>query len=190
MIVHEYETVFIIRPEVDEAELGQLIEKLEGIIGKYDGSVLVREDWGRRKLAYPINKHFHGIYLYLNYTGSNGLPRELERNVRIDDNLIRFLTVRLSENVDVDATRQLAEERQKKRLERRAASHDDDRRRGDRRRRDDRSPRSYRGPRPDRSDRSDSRANASARSNAGASTNASAASAASATNDEKQQATT
>lgn len=111
MIYTEYETIYILKPEVPEDIVRTLNEKVDGIIGRYDGHILIRDDWGKRKLAYPIQKNSKGHYLYVNYLGPSDLVLEVERNLRIEENLLRFLTVKLSEDVDVETKQQEAKER-------------------------------------------------------------------------------
>lgn len=102
---HEYETIYILKPELPVDAVEKTADKVSGIIGKFDGEVLMQDDWGKRKLAYPIQKNARGHYVYFNYVGSNNLVGELERQLRIDDNLLRFLTVRVGEDVDVEVRR-------------------------------------------------------------------------------------
>ena len=111
MIYTEYETIYILKPEVPEDIVRTLNEKVDGIIGRYEGHILIRDDWGKRKLAYPIQKNSKGHYLYVNYLGPSDLVLEVERNLRIEENLLRFLTVKLSEDVDVETKQQEAKER-------------------------------------------------------------------------------
>jgi small subunit ribosomal protein S6 len=68
-------------------------------------------------MAYLIRKHTQGHYIYLNYAGGAELPTEVERNLGIEDNLLRYLTVRLAENIDLEKHRVDAIERQRKRVE-------------------------------------------------------------------------
>jgi small subunit ribosomal protein S6 len=82
--------------------------KVSGIIEKYQGDVLIHDDWGKRRLAYPIQRSQYGRYVYFNYMGPNSLVSELERNLRIDDSFLRFLTVRLADDIDVAARKALA----------------------------------------------------------------------------------
>lgn len=77
--------------------------KIDGIIERFEGHVLGRDDWGKRKLAYPIARNSKGHYTHLNYVGPTTLIAELERVLRLDANLLRFLTVRLKEDVDAEA---------------------------------------------------------------------------------------
>lgn len=119
MIMNEYETIYVTRPDLDAAEQTRLDEKFESVISK-DGTILVKEVWGKRKLAYEIKKHTYGNYTYVNFVGPADIPTEIERSVRIEDNVIRFLTVKLDDTVDVEECRVVAEERQRKRAEKRA----------------------------------------------------------------------
>lgn len=108
---HEYEIVFIIRPDIDDAATKEAIERAEATITDAGGQLLERDDWGKRKLAYPINKHTKGHYVLLNIVAPPTLILELERKFRIDDRVIRFLSVKLDDNVDVQAQLDKAAER-------------------------------------------------------------------------------
>jgi len=131
-LLHEYETTFIVRPEAMDDEVTRLRNRFEGIVTDRGGQLMVFEDWGRRKLAYNIDRHEHGRYFYLNYLATAEAPAEIERITRIEDNVVRYLTVRLTENGSFEDCFATAVERQKKRINRGGRSDDD---RGDRRRR-------------------------------------------------------
>ena len=109
--MRKYELVCVIQPDLDETAFNGVVEKVKGWISDSGGTVDKVDVWGRRKLAYIIEKHNHGHYHYLNYVSPAALPLELERNLRNEDNLIRFLTVRLGEDVDIEACRVAATER-------------------------------------------------------------------------------
>lgn len=115
MLKHDYESTFIIRPDLDEAEHTRVKERLEAVITDGGGEVLLFDDWGRRKLAYTIKKHQVGHYLHWNYVAATDVPAELERIVRIEEPIIRFLTVKIAEMVDVEERRVIAAERKRKR---------------------------------------------------------------------------
>lgn len=118
MILNEYETIYVARPDLTEDVMGKMSSKFEAVIADNLGSILVSEDWGKRKLAYIIARHSRGHYIYLNYVGPSTLVAEMERNLGNEDMLLRFLTIRLGSNVDVETSRQVAEERRKARLAR------------------------------------------------------------------------
>ena len=103
MILHEYETTVIVHPETTDDDMNRLGERLLGIVGTYQGTMLLKEDWGLRKLAYPIRKQPRGRYMYMDFASPADCIGEVERVLRIESGVMRFLTVRLGENVDVEA---------------------------------------------------------------------------------------
>lgn len=121
MILNEYETIYVVRPDLTDDVMTKITSKFESVVTERGGTMLVSEDWGKRKLAYLINKHQRGQFIYLNYVGPAVLVGEMERNLGLEDNLLRFLTVKLGEDVEVESRRALAEERKRLRIERMAA---------------------------------------------------------------------
>ena len=75
--VREYETVFILRSDVLDDEKNKVLERMNSIIEKLDGTLLMREEWGKRKLAYRIEKNIYGIYYYMHYLGFNDMVAEI-----------------------------------------------------------------------------------------------------------------
>jgi small subunit ribosomal protein S6 len=100
VLSHEYETIIIIRPDIDDSLVFGIAEKVEAIVLGSNGNVLDREDWGKRKLSYPIAKHQRGHYLRLNYLCAPALVGEIERRIRNEDDVVRFMTLRLATEVD------------------------------------------------------------------------------------------
>jgi small subunit ribosomal protein S6 len=96
----EYETIYILRADVDAAKAEQIVERLKEVVSRLDGTLTKLDNWGKRKLAYPIEKSTRGIFVYLRYVGFNDLVAELERNLRLLDEVVRFQTVLLAENLD------------------------------------------------------------------------------------------
>lgn len=97
-----YETTIITKTELTDEALKTLSDKIEKIISDFQGDVVYTEDWGRKKLAYPIQKESRGRYTYLAYTGKGGVVQEIERNLRIAEPVLRFATVKLSDSFDAD----------------------------------------------------------------------------------------
>lgn len=95
-----YETTFIFRTDITDEVRKTYIEKIKSLIETYAGKVLAVEDWGKRRLAYSIRKESRGYYTYLLYSGSNTLVAELERNLRLNEQVLRFLTIKLSDDFD------------------------------------------------------------------------------------------
>lgn len=92
----KWESLFIIHPEkIDEKE--QVLEKIKQIIRSKEGEILKIEEWGLRKLAYPIEKKKQGYYVLIEFYGLASLPKELEEFFRIDERIIRFIIVKLEE---------------------------------------------------------------------------------------------
>ena len=95
--MNKYELIYIIDTAVEEAARGELIEKFNGIIAANGGEVVKVEEWGKRRLAYAINYKTEGYYVYVAFNGSAELPKELSRNLGINESVIRSQVVRLVE---------------------------------------------------------------------------------------------
>ncbi len=104
-ILAGYETTFITRSEISDEAQKALVERLNGVVAQFDGEVVLSEDWGRRKLAYPIQKESRGLYTYVVYTGKGDVVHEMERNLRLNEHVLRFLTVNLANEFDSEAFR-------------------------------------------------------------------------------------
>lgn len=92
-----YESVFIARQDITAAQVEALSTKLTGIITEQGGKVTKNEYWGLKNLAYRIKKNRKGHYTLLNIDAPPAAIREMERNMRIDEDVLRFLTVRVEE---------------------------------------------------------------------------------------------
>lgn len=92
--MNSYETLFILRPSLDEEAVKANVEKFKGIIEENGGEVETVDVWGKRKLAYPINKVNEGIYVLFNFKADSELPKELTRKFRIADEVIRDIIVK------------------------------------------------------------------------------------------------
>ncbi len=101
-----YETIYIVRPDLADEELKGLSTKVEEIIASMKGDFRRLEDWGIRKLAYPINKVTRGRYYYLRFDGDAPLIAELERRLRLDDKVIRYQSVKLEKEVEAPVAAQ------------------------------------------------------------------------------------
>lgn len=97
---YTYETVYILRPSVAEANAGALGAKVDSVIEKFDGAVKSKDDWGMRELAYPIDNEGMGKYNVIVYTGKSGVVDEIERHFRISNDVLRFMTVNVESDYD------------------------------------------------------------------------------------------
>lgn len=138
-----YETTFITRAELTDEALKALQDKLVGVVAGYGGEMVMTEDWGKRKLAYSIEKETRGHYTYFVYTGRGDVVHEMERNLRLHDHVLRFLTVNLQDEFQADEFRKRRTEIQaaaKRREEEREARREE----RERERRAERGEREYR----------------------------------------------
>jgi small subunit ribosomal protein S6 len=141
-LIPGFETTFITGPEMSDETLKTLNDRIHGIIGQFGGTVVHNEDWGKRKLAYPIAKETRGHYTYVVYTGKGNVVAEIERNLRITDHVLRFLSVSLGKEFDGESFKKRRAELQaaaKKREEEREARREE--RMAERERRHERAPR-------------------------------------------------
>lgn len=99
----EYETIYIVRPNQTNDQVSELNQKVKGIIENNGGKVLKVDNWGKRKLAYEVQKERRGIYLYWQYLANPDLITEFERQLRLTDSVIRHLTTKINEDVDPSA---------------------------------------------------------------------------------------
>ena len=91
--MHEYETVFILDPGLDENQVNEEVEKTQALITSHGGKIVDVQRWGRKRLAYEINRKRDGVYTLLKYEASGDVVKELERRLRLDENVMRVLTV-------------------------------------------------------------------------------------------------
>jgi small subunit ribosomal protein S6 len=95
-----YDLIFICRPDTPEAEIDKLIATLEQSVAEKNAKIEKIEKWGTRKLAYRVQKLREGFYVYLSLRSSQGeLIKELERRLKVSDPVMKYLTVRLDEEL-------------------------------------------------------------------------------------------
>lgn len=99
----DYETVFILNPDTPPEGIEQIAGRVTEVIERLDGKLMQAENWGKRRLAYPVRKHPKGYYVYLRYLGYADVVHELERNLRMLEPVLKYLTVKLDEDVDPTA---------------------------------------------------------------------------------------
>lgn len=91
--MREYETIYITRPDLAEESRKKILDKATEIIGRGEGAVLEQEDWGVKRLSYRIGKCDKGHYVYLHYSQKAGLSTDLERMMRLEENVLKYMTV-------------------------------------------------------------------------------------------------
>lgn len=97
--MRRYETVFIIRPSQSEDEINTIIENTKKIILDEKGSIISLSRWGLKKLAYTIKKESQGHYVYCDFAGTPAAVSEIERKFRIDDAVLKYLTIKTVDSI-------------------------------------------------------------------------------------------
>jgi small subunit ribosomal protein S6 len=95
--MRRYETIVILKPSLGEAENQAIIDRATGTIEEFEGSIVKIDKWGLRKTAYPIMKETQGYYVYIQYAGQPTAVDEMERVFRIDEKVMKYLTVKLQD---------------------------------------------------------------------------------------------
>ncbi len=103
--MRRYESVIILDPELPDEDIQGFTEKFTGIIKTSGGEIIKIEDWGAKKLAYPVKKRDRGRYLLLDFVGLPALIAELERQFKITEEVMKFLSVKVEDKVDLGAFR-------------------------------------------------------------------------------------
>ncbi len=112
-----YETIVIIDPDLSKEAEAPLFERVNDLIPQYKGVLIETDDWGTKKLAYDIKKKNRGHYVRLDFCGDGALVQEMERFFRIDDKVMKFMTVLVNEDADLEAIKtELADKAAKKEL--------------------------------------------------------------------------
>jgi small subunit ribosomal protein S6 len=95
----KYEIGFIINPDATEDEVKKIIDSIVAIITKADGSIENIDEWGRRNLAYPIEKHHEGTYVFINTDVVGTVFADLERRLKLSEKVMRFIVLRLDDKL-------------------------------------------------------------------------------------------
>jgi small subunit ribosomal protein S6 len=96
----EYETIYILRPGTTNEGVAEVNQRVRGVIESMGGKVMKVDNWGKRRLAYEIEKERKGIYLHWQYLATRGVVDEIERNMRMLDSVIRYMSLKLDADID------------------------------------------------------------------------------------------
>ncbi len=99
-LMREYETVFLVKPDLTDDSVDKLKERVRGIVNRDGGKLLRFTIWGKKKTMYPIAKQPRAIYVHTHYLGGSNLVAEVERNLRNIDEVTRFQSIKLAHEVD------------------------------------------------------------------------------------------
>ena len=98
--MRHYETIFIINPDISEEDYRETYQKFSKFIETRNAVVIKSTEWGKQKLAYNIKKYDKGSYCYIGYCADAGVTAEFERALKLDDRVLKFQTVKLSDKAD------------------------------------------------------------------------------------------
>jgi small subunit ribosomal protein S6 len=104
--MRRYETFVIIDPDISQELRTPLLDRVKELITQQDGFLVFEDTWGERKLAYEIKKKAHGYYVRFDYCGLAPLVNEIERFFRIDDRALKYMTVLLDKDVDLEKVKE------------------------------------------------------------------------------------
>jgi small subunit ribosomal protein S6 len=107
--MRRYETIVILDPDISEDGRAPVFDRISDTISQGNGFLVLRDDWGNRKLAYEIKKKPRGFYSRFDFCGTGTIVDEIERFCRIDDRVMKYLTVLIDESADVDQLKEEAE---------------------------------------------------------------------------------
>jgi small subunit ribosomal protein S6 len=100
--LREYETIYILESNIDPDEADRVATRVKEVIASLSGNLLKIDNWGKRKLAYPIRKSSRGVFVFLKYLGYEDLVAEIERNLRLLDSVVRYQTVVMKPDVKLE----------------------------------------------------------------------------------------
>jgi small subunit ribosomal protein S6 len=98
--MRRYETIYILRPTMSEDEVTTLIDSTNAVLATDGGQVISLDKWGLRTLAYEVKKESQGYYVYCDYATDPANVTEIERKFRIDDSVMKYMTVKLADSID------------------------------------------------------------------------------------------
>ena len=98
--LREYETIFLVKPDLTDDNVDRIKDRVRGIVDREGGKVIRFTIWGKKKTMYPIAKQNRAIYVHTHYLGGTALVAEVERNLRNIDEVTRYISVKLADDVD------------------------------------------------------------------------------------------
>ena len=101
--MRRYETIVIVDPDIGEEQRAPVFDRIRELVPQKGGLVVEFDEWGARKMAYEVKKKKRGYYLRVDYCGTGELVNEMERQFRIDDRVLKYMTILLEDDVDMEA---------------------------------------------------------------------------------------
>ena len=98
--MRRYETIYIVDPTINDEDHQEVIKKFQNLIEKEKGIFIKVDEWGKQRLAYEIKNFDKGSYILMDYCGASGITAKLERDLKLDDRILKYQTVKLADKVD------------------------------------------------------------------------------------------
>lgn len=108
--MRHYETLYIINPNLSDEDYQDTVTKFSGRVEKNGGVIIKVDEWGKKTLAYEVKKFNKGYYVLLQFCGDASIPDELKRDLKMDDRVLKYQTIKLNDNVDPDDFKEKPEE--------------------------------------------------------------------------------
>lgn len=102
-LLREYETVFLVKPDLTDDNVDKLKERVRGLVNREGGKLLRFTTWGKKKTMYPVAKQPLAIYVHAHFLGGSALVAEIERNLRNFDEVSRFMSKKIAERIDPES---------------------------------------------------------------------------------------
>ena len=107
--LREYETLFLVKPDLTDDAVDKIKDRVRSVVSRDGGKMIRFTVWGKKKLSYPVAKQNRAIYVHAHYLGGTALVAEVERNLRIVDEVTRYISSRIADDVD-PSTRETLED--------------------------------------------------------------------------------
>ena len=111
MELRTYETIFVMDPQMDQSKIDTFVKKIEDMITGSGGEIIKRNYWGKKRLAYEIKRKQYGFYIYLLYRSNGKIIEPIEREFKLNESVLRYLTVKLNKAALRQLERELRRER-------------------------------------------------------------------------------
>jgi small subunit ribosomal protein S6 len=98
--MRHYELIYIVNPNLSDEDFRELVKRYNSTIENLNGIIIKTQEWGKQRLAYRIKKFYNGVYVYVEFCAENESIAEIERNLKLDDNILKFQTVKLADQAD------------------------------------------------------------------------------------------
>ncbi len=123
--MRRYETIYIVNPNLEADSLREVVTKFSDLTKKLKGYIVKVNEWGKRKLAYEVRRFDKGHYVVLDFCGLPEIVKELERNLKLDDRVLLYLTVKIDEDVDPEDLVGKEQEKEDKKEDKKQESHNE-----------------------------------------------------------------